>query len=155
MCVYWEAWKLDQERRQRDAELGRKGGRDSAVKRGPSSTIRDREDKNPPTPSKRRETPSSAITAPPGGQNQRVQTPGSMTTSPPAGKNQRGPPTKDFQGYRTGGELIHVSGRLQHLFPSDGGRITVEKVDFVQGSSLVKVAVAKDGHHFYTHHVTV
>ncbi|KAJ3585347.1 hypothetical protein NHX12_014068, partial [Muraenolepis orangiensis] len=31
------------------------------------------------------------------------------------------------QGYRMGGQLINVSGQLQHLFPSDGGRITVEK----------------------------
>ncbi|KAJ3584999.1 hypothetical protein NHX12_013722 [Muraenolepis orangiensis] len=42
-----------------------------------------------------------------------------------------------------GGQLINVSGQLQHLFPSDGGRITVEKVSFVQGSCLIKVA---EGH---------
>lgn len=31
------------------------------------------------------------------------------------------------------GKLIHVSGRLQYLFPSDGGHITVENVSYVEG----------------------
>lgn len=31
------------------------------------------------------------------------------------------------------GKLIHVSGHLQYLFPSDGGHITVENVSYVQG----------------------
>ncbi|KAM6894209.1 sperm-associated antigen 17 [Lycodopsis pacificus] len=64
---------------------------------------------------------------------------------------------KGFTGYSMGGKLIHVSGRCQYLFPSDGGHITVENVSYVKGSSLVKVAVKKDGHHFYTHinHVVV
>lgn len=35
------------------------------------------------------------------------------------------------------GKLIHVSGCLQYLFPSDGGRVTVETVSFVQGTGTV------------------
>lgn len=31
------------------------------------------------------------------------------------------------------GRLIHVSGHLQYLFPSDGGQITVENVSYVEG----------------------
>lgn len=31
------------------------------------------------------------------------------------------------------GKLIRVSGRLQHLFPSDGGHIIVENINFVEG----------------------
>lgn len=31
------------------------------------------------------------------------------------------------------GKLIHVSGRVQHLYPSDGGHITVENVSYVEG----------------------
>lgn len=31
------------------------------------------------------------------------------------------------------GRLIHVSGRLQNLFPSDGGCITVENVSYEEG----------------------
>ncbi|KAF6738299.1 Sperm-associated antigen 17 [Oryzias melastigma] len=57
----------------------------------------------------------------------------------------------DFQGYSMDGQLIHVSGHVQNLFPSDGGHITVENVNFVEGSRLMKVSVKKDGHHFYTH----
>lgn len=34
-------------------------------------------------------------------------------------------------------KLIHVSGCLQYLFPSDGGRVTVETVSFVQGTGTV------------------
>ncbi|XP_031706794.1 sperm-associated antigen 17 isoform X2 [Anarrhichthys ocellatus] len=66
-------------------------------------------------------------------------------------------PFDGFTGYSMDGRLIHVSGRCQYLFPSDGGHITVENVSYVEGSSLVKVAVKKDGHHFYTHinHVVV
>ncbi|CAL8240434.1 unnamed protein product [Merluccius merluccius] len=139
--LHTDAWKLDQEQRQQEAELGKKGGRDSIVKRGVSPT-RDSEDKNTSARTKRQETPT---TAPPGGQNQRRptpgspttaspraqnqrrQTPGSPTTAPPGGQNQRSRSTEVFHGYRMGGELIHVSGQLQHLFPSDGGHVTVEK----------------------------
>ncbi|KAK9524640.1 hypothetical protein VZT92_017015 [Zoarces viviparus] len=66
-------------------------------------------------------------------------------------------PFNGFTGYSMGGKLIQVSGRCQYLFPSDGGHITVENVSYVEGSSLVKVAVKKDGHHFNTHinHVVV
>ncbi len=32
------------------------------------------------------------------------------------------------------GKLIHVSGRVQHLFPSDGGHVTVENVSYVEGT---------------------
>uniref|UniRef100_A0A3Q1HUT0 Sperm-associated antigen 17-like n=1 Tax=Acanthochromis polyacanthus TaxID=80966 RepID=A0A3Q1HUT0_9TELE len=56
-----------------------------------------------------------------------------------------------FTGYSMDGKLVHVSGCLQYLFPSDGGQITVENVSFVEGSSLMIVDVKKDGHHFYTH----
>ncbi|XP_068569604.1 sperm-associated antigen 17 isoform X3 [Cebidichthys violaceus] len=66
-------------------------------------------------------------------------------------------PFNGFTGYSMDGKLIRVSGRCQYLFPSDGGRITVENVSYVEGSRLMKVAVKKDGHHFYTHinHVVV
>ncbi|XP_031140996.1 sperm-associated antigen 17 isoform X4 [Sander lucioperca] len=56
-----------------------------------------------------------------------------------------------FTGYSMDGKLIHVSGRCQYLFPSDGGRITVENVSYIEGSSLMKLAVKKDGHHFNTY----
>ncbi|XP_070400370.1 sperm-associated antigen 17 isoform X1 [Nothobranchius furzeri] len=69
--------------------------------------------------------------------------------------NQDPPPREEplsrFTGYSMNGRLIHVSGCTQHLYPSDGGVITVETISFTEGSTLMKVAVKKDGHHFYTH----
>ncbi|XP_026699882.1 sperm-associated antigen 17 [Athene cunicularia] len=56
-----------------------------------------------------------------------------------------------FLGYNTGEDLIHVSGTNQYLFPSDGGQIQVEKIEFVKGLTLVKVKVIKDNHNFFIH----
>ncbi|XP_034757010.1 sperm-associated antigen 17 isoform X3 [Etheostoma cragini] len=80
----------------------------------------------------------------------------SITTSAPAVEENKKlhsteEPFKGFTGYSMDGKLIHVSGCCQYLFPSDGGRITVENVSYIEGSSLVKVAVKKDGHHFNTY----
>ncbi|XP_062450906.1 sperm-associated antigen 17 [Rhea pennata] len=63
------------------------------------------------------------------------------------------PPEKvyKFLGYNTGEDLIQVSGTNQYLFPSDGGQIEVEKIEFVKGLTLVKVKVVKDNHNFFIH----
>lgn len=39
------------------------------------------------------------------------------------------------------GKLIHVSGRLQSLYPTDGGRITVENISFVEGEIIFEVYI--------------
>ncbi|XP_009583764.1 PREDICTED: sperm-associated antigen 17, partial [Fulmarus glacialis] len=56
-----------------------------------------------------------------------------------------------FLGYNTGEDLIQVSGTNQYLFPSDGGQIHVEKIEFVKDLTLVKVKVIKDNHNFFIH----
>ncbi|KAM6144590.1 sperm-associated antigen 17 [Phoenicopterus ruber ruber] len=56
-----------------------------------------------------------------------------------------------FLGYDTGEDLIQVSGTNQYLFPSDGGQIQVEKIEFVKDLTLVKVKVVKDNHNFFIH----
>ncbi|KAM6417208.1 LOW QUALITY PROTEIN: sperm-associated antigen 17 [Pluvialis apricaria] len=56
-----------------------------------------------------------------------------------------------FLGYNIGEDLIQVSGTNQYLFPSDGGQIQVEKIEFVKGLTLVKVKVIKDNHNFFIH----
>uniref|UniRef100_A0A663FH94 Sperm associated antigen 17 n=2 Tax=Accipitrinae TaxID=8955 RepID=A0A663FH94_AQUCH len=56
-----------------------------------------------------------------------------------------------FLGYNTGEDVIQVSGTSQYLFPSDGGQIQVEKIEFVKGLTLVKVKVIKDNHNFFIH----
>ncbi|XP_064321296.1 sperm-associated antigen 17 isoform X2 [Phalacrocorax carbo] len=56
-----------------------------------------------------------------------------------------------FLGYNTGEDLIQVSGTTRYLFPSDGGQIQVEKIEFVKDVTLVKVKVMKDNHNFFIH----
>nr|KAG5690453.1 hypothetical protein BaRGS_010080 [Batillaria attramentaria] len=56
-----------------------------------------------------------------------------------------------FTGYDTGNLLLHASGILTTLFPSDGGQIRTERTEFVQGSTTVKTTVLKDGHVFAVH----
>ncbi|KAM9565464.1 sperm-associated antigen 17 [Guaruba guarouba] len=56
-----------------------------------------------------------------------------------------------FLGYNMGEDVIQVSGTTQYLFPSDGGQIQVEKIEFVKGLTLVKVRVIKDSHNFFIH----
>ncbi|XP_015485401.1 sperm-associated antigen 17 isoform X1 [Parus major] len=55
-----------------------------------------------------------------------------------------------FHGYNTGDDVIQVSGTNQYLFPSDGGQIQVEKIEFVK-KTLIKVKVIKDNHNFLIH----
>ncbi|XP_015729675.1 sperm-associated antigen 17 isoform X2 [Coturnix japonica] len=59
--------------------------------------------------------------------------------------------TYKFFGYNTGESLIQVSGIKHYFFPSDGGQIQVEKIEFVKGLTLVKVKVVKDNHNFFVH----
>ncbi|XP_072182655.1 sperm-associated antigen 17 [Excalfactoria chinensis] len=59
--------------------------------------------------------------------------------------------TYKFLGYNTGESLIQVSGINHYFFPSDGGQIQVEKIEFVRGLTLVKVKVVKDNHNFFIH----
>uniref|UniRef100_G1NN56 Sperm associated antigen 17 n=1 Tax=Meleagris gallopavo TaxID=9103 RepID=G1NN56_MELGA len=56
-----------------------------------------------------------------------------------------------FLGYNTGENLIQVSGINHYLFPSDGGQIQVERIEFVKGLTLVKMKVVKDNHNFFIH----
>ncbi|XP_031553104.1 sperm-associated antigen 17-like isoform X2 [Actinia tenebrosa] len=59
----------------------------------------------------------------------------------------------DFIGYNVGDKLIHASGSLTTLFPSDGGQIRVDKNSYVQGAKNVRVSVLKDGNVFVLHFV--
>nr|XP_030122486.3 sperm-associated antigen 17 [Taeniopygia guttata] len=55
-----------------------------------------------------------------------------------------------FHGYNTGENIIQVSGTNKYLFPSDGGQIQVETIQFVK-KTLIKVKVMKDKHNFFIH----
>lgn len=56
-----------------------------------------------------------------------------------------------LQGYDVGNDLLHAVGSVKTMFPTDGGLIRVEQVQFVQGTSSVKTSVVKDGHTFTVH----
>nr|XP_020479386.1 sperm-associated antigen 17 [Monopterus albus] len=146
-----KAWKLEQERL-KEEEMARKSKKEDT----PRGRLLREEDKKSKTLSSakksRAETDVSSAKTP-------VES--TTTAAPPVEeateRHQTEEPFKGFTGYSMDGKLIHVSGRVQYLLPSDGGRITVENISYVEGSSLMKVAVSKDGHSFYTHinHVVV
>ncbi|KAI1885165.1 hypothetical protein AGOR_G00217380 [Albula goreensis] len=137
-----KAWKIEQDRlkeeeltkkskKEKEGKVGLKGGERSqssrASKKTPSATRRKREEAL--------KSPESA--APPEDRRTELQ--------PPEDE------ARGFTGYSMGGDLIQVWGHAQSLFPSDGGHIRVESTHFIQGSTLVKVCVMKDKHHFFIH----
>ncbi|XP_029026563.1 sperm-associated antigen 17 isoform X3 [Betta splendens] len=140
-----KAWKLEQECLKME-EQTKKVKKESAPKGKPPSEVDRSDNKRSKTLSPEKKSRSEMA----GSADKSISTP-----APPVEEtkepHQNEEAFKHFTGYRMDGKLIHVSGRLQHLFPSDGGHISVENISFVEGSSLVKLAVRKDGHHFYTH----
>ncbi|XP_054457183.1 LOW QUALITY PROTEIN: sperm-associated antigen 17 [Anoplopoma fimbria] len=145
-----KAWKVEQEQL-KEEEMSKKSKKEN--------TPKNKQQKEEPmlTDDKKSKTLSS-------GKKTRAETAASSTKTPtesitntahPAEENKElhlmEEPFNGFTGYSMDRRLIHVSGRCQYLFPSDGGQITVENVSYVEGSSLMKVAVKKDGHNFYTH----
>ncbi|KAK7909698.1 hypothetical protein WMY93_014382 [Mugilogobius chulae] len=138
-----KAWKLEQERL-KEEEFAKKAKKDSAqkAKQTKEDTAKDKKENKAPQSAKkgRANTASSAKT---------------ITDSVKMDENKETEPTEEefngFMGYDMNGKLIHVSGNLHHLYPSDGGRVIVETASYVEGSSLNKVAVKKDNHCFYTH----
>ncbi|XP_029311120.1 sperm-associated antigen 17-like isoform X2 [Cottoperca gobio] len=146
-----KAWKLEQDQLKVE-EMAKKSKKESTPKgkqqqkEEAMSTV-NKKSKTLPTGKK-----SRADTA---GSSARTHTESITTTAPPVGGNQELHPSEEpvngFTGYSMDGKLIHVSGRRQYLFPSDGGHITVENVSYLEGSSLMTLALKKDGHHFCSH----
>ncbi|XP_037613814.1 sperm-associated antigen 17 isoform X2 [Sebastes umbrosus] len=144
-----KAWKLEQD--QLKEEMVKKSKKENS-----QSDKQQKEDATSTDNKKRKTSPrdekSRAETA---DGSPKTSTDPITTTAPPVVENEEPHPIEEpcngFTGYYMDGQLIHVSGRCQYLFPSDGGHITVDNVSYVEGSSLMKVAVKKDGHRFYTH----
>ncbi|XP_055012804.1 sperm-associated antigen 17 [Boleophthalmus pectinirostris] len=139
-----KAWKLEQDRL-KEEELAKKNKKEPVQKDKQAkeeTAAKDKKQKKAPEIAKkgRVDTASSAKT---------------LTDSIKVEENRETKETQEefngFIGYDMDGKLIHVSGNLHHLYPSDGGCIIVETASYVEGSSLMKVAVKKDGHSFYTH----
>ncbi|XP_054907020.1 sperm-associated antigen 17 isoform X2 [Poeciliopsis prolifica] len=153
-----KAWKLEQERLKKE-ELDKKSKKDAKGKGGDKSDKKGKAsaDKKGKTPAdKKGKTPA-------GDKKEKADKRGSSAKSHidsaislassdgEKGDLQTREPDNRFIGYSMDGQLIHVSGCVQQMYTSDGGRVTVENVSFVEGSTLMKVALRKDGHHFYTH----
>ncbi|XP_054547742.1 sperm-associated antigen 17 isoform X2 [Talpa occidentalis] len=56
-----------------------------------------------------------------------------------------------FRGYNMGDVPVQIAGESCYLYPSDGGRIEVEKTTFEKGPTFIKVKVNKDKHNFLIH----
>ncbi|XP_058992995.1 sperm-associated antigen 17 [Mustela lutreola] len=56
-----------------------------------------------------------------------------------------------FHGYNMGDIPVQISGTNSYLYPSDGGKIEVEKTTFEKGPTFIKVTVKKDRHTFIIH----
>ncbi|XP_045921356.1 sperm-associated antigen 17 isoform X4 [Micropterus dolomieu] len=144
-----KAWKLEQERL-KEEDMAKKSKKENTLK-----GKQQKEEAGLPDNKKSKTVSSGKSRAETAGSSAKTPTESISTTAPPVEENEELHPTEEpfngFTGYSTDGRLIHVSGCLQYLFPSDGGHITVENVSYVEGSSLMKLAVKKDGHHFFTH----
>ncbi|KAM4565067.1 sperm-associated antigen 17 [Fundulus diaphanus] len=141
-----KAWKLEQERLKKEETTEKS----KKVPKGKQQKVEvQAEKKSKPLSGDKRSTASE------GGGPAKTPTVPDVTTAPAEdeGRDLRltEEPDNRFIGYAMNGQLIHASGRVQDIYPSDGGHITVESVSFVEGSNLMKVAVKKDGHHFHTH----
>lgn len=144
-----KAWKMEQERL-KEEELAKKTKKDNTPKgRQEKEDTPAKDDKKVQNKASQSAKKGRADTACSSAKTRK----GSINTK--ADENKEPDKTEEqfngFLGYDMDGKLIHVSGNLQHLYPSDGGCIAVETARYVEGSSLMKVAVRKDGHHFYTH----
>ncbi|XP_030017766.1 sperm-associated antigen 17 [Sphaeramia orbicularis] len=153
-----KAWKLEQERL-KEEEVSKKSKKDSTqkgrqAKEEASLKDNNKGQNNPPLSGKKSRTATACSL-------DKTSPETKITTVPPVEESKESQLTEEplngFSGYNMDGKLVHVSGQVQYLYPSDGGTIAVETVSYVEGSSLMKVAVKKDGHHFYTHinHVVV
>ncbi|KAM7377443.1 hypothetical protein PAMA_013973 [Pampus argenteus] len=147
-----KAWKLEQEQ-QKEEEMVKKSKKENT----PKGKQQQKDEARSADAKKSHKTVSSGkkSRAETAGSSAKTSTESITTTAPPVEENKDLHPAEEpfngFTGYSMDGRLIHVSGRLQYFFPSDGGHITVENVSYVEGSSLMKVTVKKDGHHFHTH----
>ncbi|XP_061664678.1 sperm-associated antigen 17 isoform X2 [Syngnathoides biaculeatus] len=138
-----KASKLEEERlKEEEAKKGKKPAKGAPGKKQQAEDVKSAEakksDKSATTGAKSKATTNSSTTA---ASDQSLSSKADDKEEPAAG----------FAGFHMEGMLVHLSGCLQYIFPAAGGHVTVEKINYVEGSNMLKVAVRKDGHHFYTH----
>uniref|UniRef100_A0A665XGI1 Sperm associated antigen 17 n=1 Tax=Echeneis naucrates TaxID=173247 RepID=A0A665XGI1_ECHNA len=108
-----QAWKLEQEKL-KEEEVAKNSKKETPKSKQRKEEAKSADNKN-----------SKGLS---GGKRSRAETRGNSTKSLTELN-----PTTVFVGYNMDGKLIHVSGCVRYLFPSDGGQITVENVHFIEG----------------------
>ncbi|XP_041352537.1 sperm-associated antigen 17-like isoform X2 [Gigantopelta aegis] len=141
-----KAWKMEQDQIKAEEDEKERQKAEKAEKRSRSKSPKKKDDEKDEKEKKR---PSSRNSAKKGSQKGQAVPSGQSTESVDI-------PLEDkkfwkFFGYDVGNNLIHASGILTTMLPSDGGQIRMERTDFVQGTSSVKTSVLKDGHVFSIH----
>lgn len=131
----FQAWKLEQERLQKEEEEEKTKKAKSEPKGKPQEAAKPADAKKGSSSSSAGQTRGAEpAEAPPPAvssssrSSTREQEP--RSSSPP-------PCVQAFVGLSTGGLLIRLTGRVQHLRPSDGGVVTVEDIRFAEGMKVL------------------
>ncbi|XP_058641173.1 sperm-associated antigen 17 isoform X2 [Onychostoma macrolepis] len=143
-----KAWKIEQERL-KEEEQSKKTKKEKGGKATPKVGERiDSVKENKKTPLSSRKSRDNMSKTPSSATLPRDKTRDILETPQEPANEMR---TNVFTGYNLNGKLVQIAGKVQTLYPCDGGQIDVESFHFTQGLTEVKVCVNKDGHHFYTH----
>ncbi|XP_057709656.1 sperm-associated antigen 17 isoform X1 [Corythoichthys intestinalis] len=144
-----KAIKLEEERlKDEESKKGKKGGKEPAKKPAKSQP---QAPPPPPPPTEDVKVPEAKKTKSNTAEGKSKRTSTDSTTSDQTLSSTEDDEDEGFTGFHMDGMLVHLSGCLHYLFTASGGHITIETISFVERSSMLKVAVRKDAHHFYTH----
>ncbi|XP_077598799.1 sperm-associated antigen 17 [Stigmatopora nigra] len=139
-----KAIDLEEERmNNEDSKKGKKTSKAPPAKKAPKS-----QPAAPPTEDAKESKKGNKTTTPDG--KGKVTSIGTTATDQSLSSNED-ETDEGFTGFHMDGMLVHLSGCIQYLFPECGGHVTIETISYVECSSMLKVSVRKDGHHFYTH----
>ncbi|XP_039520361.1 sperm-associated antigen 17 [Pimephales promelas] len=140
-----KAWKMDQERLREEEQSKKtkkeKGGRATPKVEETIASVKE----NKKTSASSRKSRENMSKTPSSTTKDKTR---DIPETPQEPANER--KTDVFTGYSLNGKLVQVTGKVQSLYPCDGGQIDVESFHFTQGMTQVKVCVKKDGHQFYT-----
>lgn len=142
--LVFQAWKVEQERLKKEEEEEEKSKKtknepkgkqpkQADAKKGSTTSAAQKKGAEPvpeaPQEERAGPLPEQVPAAPP---------PRSRAAAPPPRSSSAPPPDvcpglQVFVGLSTGGMLIHVSGRVQHLRPAGGGVVRVEDIRYAEG----------------------
>lgn len=131
--LMFQAWKLEQERLQKEEEEEKTKKAKSEPKGKPQEAAK---------PADARKGSSSSSAGQKRGAEPAEAPPAAVSSSSRSSTQEQKPRSSSpppcvqaFVGLNTGGLLIRPSGRVQHLRPSDGGVVTVEDIRYAEGMS--------------------